>query len=102
MTHNTDNLSSNVLAERLEKLRRRALDARYSDASADELTGIGQQIEETKNELFQKRAQEQKERQEAANARMLAARGGIEQEHIRWQQGRGTDPGSYARGDLKR
>lgn len=102
MTSNTNDLPSNVLAERLENLRRKALDARHRGATVDELTGIGQQIAEAQNELFQKRAQEQKERQEAANARMVAARSGLEQEHVRWQQGRGTDPGSYTRGSMKR
>lgn len=96
------NVPSQVLAERLENLNRKSLDARARGASLDELTSIGEQIEQQKNELFQRRAEEQKERQAAANERMLAARSDIEREHIQFQQGRGADLGSYTRGSLRK
>lgn len=98
----TNNVPSEILAARLEKLRRKALDARYSRATADELASIGQEIEEAQKELFQKRAEEQKQRQAEANARMLAARSDVSSEHLQWQEGRGSDVGSYTRGSLRR
>ena len=98
----TPKAPSQVLAERLEILNRKSLDARARGASLDELTSIGEQIEQQRNELFQRRAEEQKERMAAANERMLGARNDIEREHIQWQQSTGASPGSYTSGSLRK
>ena len=98
----TNNVPSAVMADRLERLRRKHLDARVSGATLDELARIGSQIEEQQRELFARRAEEQKEHQAKANTRMLEARSDVDREHLQWQQGRGADVGSFTRGSLKR
>ena len=90
------NISSNAMAQHLEILRAKALDARARDASVGELATLGNEVEEAKRELFETRAREQQERLAESVKNLQAPR--IDQQHMQFQQAIGASRGNFTRG----